>query len=375
VVSSVVATLVTRASLGAEALYQTPPFVMSTAWELVPYLLLGLLCGFLAPAYLRFLRLSEHLFHRLPVPRVVRLGLGGVIVGALAVGYPEVCGNGYGVLYEVLHHPWTWHVLLAVLLLKVVATGATFGSGAVGGVFTPTMLVGGASGYLFGAGIGALLPHAGFEPSAYALVGMGAFLSAAAGAPVMAIIMLFELTLNYAIILPLMLACVLAYTISRTFERHFLYGESLERKGASQALEQLRAYSVADLLRPDPLAVRLTATFQEVAEAFLQNRFQNLYVVDEQGRFAGVVSLHDVKSYLDRPVLGRVVIAADLLRDEFPSITLDHPLEAALGTFGTGGLERLPVLDDPEHRRLVGSLSKTDLLLHLIGRRQERRPA
>ncbi len=368
VVSSVTATLVTRAIARSNALYPTPSFVLQSYWEIGPYVVLGIVCGLAAPIYLRFLRRSETAFQRLPLHRIARLALGGAVVGVLAVLHPEVCGNGYSVVYAILHNPWTWQVLLAVLVLKVVATGATFGSGAVGGVFTPTLLTGSALGYLYGVAVGAVSPYPGFVANTYALVGMGAFLASATGAPVMAIIMLFELTLNYQIILPLMLACVIGYYTCRTFETKFLYGEALERKGAAVVAEHLAGLTVADLMRPDPLEIRVNSSFREIAEAFLQNRFNNLYVVDEDDRFVGVVSLHDVKGYLDQPDLARVLIAEDLLREDFPAIHVDHPLEEALFIFERSRSERLPVLESATTPRLIGSLAKTDLLLHLVGR-------
>lgn len=370
VLASVASTLVTRALEGGEALYEAPTFVLYSYWEIVPYVALGIACGLAAPLYLRFLRGSETLFQRVPIHPVARLTLGGAIVGCLAILHPEVCGNGYSVLYSMLHQSWAVQALVAVLVLKVVATGATFGSGAVGGVFTPTLLTGGALGYLFGRGVEALVPYQDLHPNAYALIGMGAFLAAATGAPVMAIVMVFELTLNYQIILPLMVACVLGHAGSRAFETRFLYGDSLERKGASLVAQQMRGVRVADLMRPRPHRIGLTAPFREIAEVFLQHRFNYVYVVDPSDRFAGVVSLHDIKAYLDDPELARLVIAQEIQREDFPRLVADHPLDEALGLFEECDCERLPVIESLEEPRLIGSLSKTDLLLHLTGQKR-----
>jgi len=369
VLASVASTLVTRALEGADALYEAPTFVLYSYWEIAPYVALGIACGLAAPLYLRTLRASERAFQRVPLHRIARLTLGGAIVGCLAILHPEVCGNGESVLYSILHSGWAVPTLVAVLLLKVLATGATFGSGAVGGVFTPTLLTGGALGYLFGRAVEAVLPYQDLHPSAYALVGMGAFLAAATGAPVMAIVMAFELTLNYQIILPVMVACVLGHAVCRAFESRFLYGESLERKGASLAAEQMRGLRVADLMRARPLKVRATATFREIAEVFLQHRFNYLYVVGDDDRLLGVVSLHDIKAYLDDQDLARLVIAQEIQHEDFPRIPADLPLDEVLRRFEQADSERLPVIESEENPRLIGSLSKTDLLLHLTGRR------
>ena len=132
-----------------------------------------------------------------------------LIVDALAILNPEVCGNGYSTVSGILRGEWLWQTLAVILVFKVLATIATFGSGAVGGVFTPTLFIVASFGFLFGTGTNHLLGHFSVNSSAFALVGMGAFL-AATHAPIMAIVMIFEITLDYQIILPLMLACVIA---------------------------------------------------------------------------------------------------------------------------------------------------------------------
>jgi len=219
----------------------------------------------------------------------------------------------------------------------------------------------------------ALVPLFGtLQPNAGALVGTGAFLAAATGAPVMAILMVFELTLDYEIILPLMLACVLSYSIARVFEKRFLYGDTLERKGAGPLADAIRNARVADLIRPGPVVVGSRTPFREIAQTFLQHRFNYLYVVAEDERFQGAIALHDIKVFLGRPEDSGLLTAQDIQDEHFPYLTADTPLHAALGAFQRSQSERLPVVDSDAHRHLIGSLSKNDLLLHLMGHvRQE----
>jgi len=244
---------------------------------------------------------------------------GGLIVGALAVFYPEVCGNGYSVVNGILRGQWLWETLAVILIFKVLATAATFGSGAVGGVFTPTLFVGASLGFLFGTVTQDVTGSASVNPSAFAIVGMGAFLAAATHAPIMAIIMIFELTLDHQIILPLMLACVVGYYTSVNIEKRSIYAEALKRKGAGDYAKQLAELHVRDLMKPDPLTVSPTARFAEIAQKFVANRFNYLYVTDH-GRFVGAVSLHDIKRYLNSPELAGLVIAGDIVRDHFPTV-------------------------------------------------------
>jgi CIC family chloride channel protein len=366
VFSSVIATLTVRAFLGGSPLYDIPPFKLNGNWEIVPYLLLGLCAGLIAPWFIRLLRASEKLIARIAVPVYVKMCLGGLIVGVLAVLHPEVCGNGYSAVNAILHGQWLWETLAVILIFKVLATTATFGSGAVGGVFTPTLFVGASLGYLFGDAAKYFPGHLSINPSAFALVGMGAFLAATTHAPIMAIIMIFELTLDYQIILPLMLACVVGYYTSVSIEKRSIYAEPLRRKGAGDYRHQLAELHVRDLMKTDPLTVSPTAGFAEIGEKFVATRFNYLYVTENQ-RFIGAISLHDIKNYLNSPELAQLVIAGDIVHDRFPVVRPEASLTEAMEHFVHHEGERLPVVTNSRDRRLIGSISKTDVILALAG--------
>lgn len=368
VFSSVIATMTVRAStLGDSPLYGEKLFRLNAPWEIFPYALLGVAAGLAAPWFLRFLRLCETWFARSRLPLIPRLALGGAVVGGLAILHPEVTGNGYSAINDILGNKLPWELLLGIFACKILATGATFGSGAVGGVFTPTLFVGSGFGYLVGCAFHALWPHSALTPSAFALVGMGAFLAATTHAPLMAMLMVFEITLDYAIILPLMLGCVIAYYLSIGIEPASIYSEALKRKGARIFDRQLSNLRVLDLMKSDPVVVQVTAGFTEIAQSFLTHHFNYLYVVDADRRFLGVVSLHDIKPYLSEPEMADVIIAKDILREDFPTISPDVPLSQALDAFAHHDGERLPVLDQRDHK-LLGRISKSDLILAITDR-------
>ena len=364
VFASVIATLTVRGFLGPGPLYEIPLFRLNGNWEIGPYVLLGLGLGLIAPWFIRLLRASEKWAGHISAPVCLKMCAGGVVVGALAAFYPQVCGNGYSVINEILRGQWLWQTLVLILIFKVLATTATFGSGAVGGVFTPTLFIGANLGFLFGTATQHLTGSLAANPSAFALVGMGAFLAAATHAPIVAIIMIFELTLDYQIILPLMLACVVAYYTSVKVEKRSIYAEALTRKGVGDYTRQLAELHVRDLMKPNPLTISLTTGFSEIGEKFIATRFNYLYVTD-QARFLGAVSLHDIKSYLNAPELAKVVIAGDLLRDSFPVVPPDATLTEALERFSHHDGERLPVVS--RDRQLIGSIAKTDVILALAG--------
>jgi chloride channel protein, CIC family len=367
ILASVVAAFVSQFLSGSEPLYKSPGFDLHTRWEIIPLSCVGIVLGFLAPAYLRFLRLAERLFSKIDIPVPFKLALGGAIVGSLAILNPEVCGNGQGLLRSLFHQNWLWDGILAIVLLKLVATASAFGSGVVGGVFTPTLFIGAAIGVLYGQMVLLVAPGLRADPAMYGFVGMGSFIAATTGAPLMAILMAFELTLDYSITPYLMVNCVVAYYCSGIFEKRFMYGESLERKGAAFFNQQLAQVNLQDLVRLDPITLPKNATFAQIAETFVQHRYQHIYVVDHENRLLGAISLHDVKSFLDRPELESVVIAADIMDEDFPRVSTGQGMNEALHQFSAARSERLPVVDSLHSKRLIGSISKTDIILHLAG--------
>jgi CIC family chloride channel protein len=368
VFASVLATQVVRFLAGSAPLYDIPPFRLHSGLELFYYLVLGLLAGLAAPWFLRALRHSEQLFAKTRLPLYLRLGLGGLVVGVLAVFQPEVCGNGYSVVTGMLQEQWFWSSLALVLVLKVVATCSSFGSGAVGGVFTPTLFVGASLGYLFGHACHAL--GLGFlpTPGAFALTGMGMLLAATTHAPLMAILMIFEMTLDYQLILPLMLGCVLAHFTASGNKGRSIYSDSLARKGAAWSARQLALLRVGGLMKGNPLRIYEDTSFGEIAKYFVLHTYQYLYVVDRHEVYLGAVGLQDIKEYLGSSSLAHLVIAGDLLEPGPPVVTFSSSLEEALEKFRHYPGERLPVVADGPVPRLVGSLAKTDLLLALAER-------
>ena len=364
VFSTVMATQVVHYLSGDSPLYQIPEFSLKSSWELGLFLILGILAGILSPVFLYLLRLSKRLFSRLPLPIYVRIGLGGLVVGALAIWYPQVCGNGYSVVSSILNQGWFWQGLTVIFLFKVLATCASFGSGAVGGVFTPTLFVGASLGYLFGQVCHALLGESLTDSGAFALVGMGVFLAATTHAPLMAILMIFEMTLDYQITLPLMLGSVTAYYVAHAIDARSIYSDSIAWQEETDYVHNLESLRVDDLMRSGPVSVREGSRFAEIAQCFISNNFNYLYVTDESGVFKGAIALHDIKRYLNMPELADLVIARDIMRASFPSVGPEISLSEALNTFARHDGERLPVLAGAS-QRLVGSIAKGDILLTL----------
>ncbi len=227
-VASVIANVTVHQVLGYEPVYRIPPLHVATLWELPAFLGLGLALGALAPPFLILLDSARASFKRLPFGAPVRLAVGGLLVGAISIARPEVWGNGYSVVNDVLLHPWPLALIAMVLAAKLLATAATTGSGAVGGVFTPTIFVGAMLGLIGGHLAHALWPASSL-PVVYSVIGMGAFLAATTHAPLMSFLIVFEMTLEYQLVPALMLACLAAFHVSRALRRRSIYQDALHR--------------------------------------------------------------------------------------------------------------------------------------------------
>lgn len=359
IVSSVVSSATVHSLLGYAPLFAIPPLHFVSGWETLFYLALGAACGAASPVFQYVLTGAEKAFGRLAVPLYLKLGLGGLIVGALSVARPEIWGNGYSVITDILHTRLAWQALTAVLLLKVVATAATTGSGATGGVFTPTIFVGAALGSLLGTAVHAAFPAVTAGPNTYAVVGMAAFLAAVTRAPVMSILMIFEMTLDYEMVLPLMLGCVTAYYVARAHAHsESIYAHSLRSKAADALAGRLTKLSVRDFIDPEAPTVAAAADLGELIDTMRTSTDSTILVVDGSGRLVGVVPVESVATALaenERPGDRRV---AEMMTREHAFLTPDSTLGGALQVFARSGAVWLPVIASEADPRLLGRVAK-----------------
>lgn len=347
--------------VGSAALYRMPDLPSLGGAQLLLAGALGVGAGLAAPLYLRLLDAAKEAFSAWRAGPPLKMAAAGLAVGVLSIQAPQVWGNGFSVVNSVLQGQWAWQALLLVLLLKLVAVAATTGSGAVGGIFTPTLFVGAASGALFTlAASGLSLPH--LPLPAGAAIGMGAFLAASTHAPLTSVLMIFEMTENYAVVSPLMLACVLAYSVSRLLRPASIYASSQRRTAAPHP----RLAVAADLLRTETPSVRPGQGLDTVEIALMNSRWRHVYVVDGQDRFLGAISMHDLAARLKQPHDPAMPWPEDLLQAAYPRLRGDMPVWDVLEVFERHAGERLPVTDDDG--RLIGHVAKTDLVLMLRDR-------
>jgi chloride channel protein, CIC family len=360
VVASVTANATIHRLLGLGPVFTVPHLQFGSNVELGLYLVLGVLAGHLAPAFLALLDQARSQFARLKLPLYWQLGLGGLIVGVLSTGVPQVWGNGYSVVGSILKGDVFGLWLLAILLAKVLATSATVGSGAVGGVFTPTLFIGCALGALFGEGLHLLMPTVASTPEVYALVGMGGFLSATTLAPLTSILIIFEMTLDYDIVLPLMLACVTAHYTAKVYRKGMsVYHASLTSAGDR---DDWRLKTVEALIKPVPLQVPGSMSLVHVLEQLPRRPPERVYVMHGNE----LVAWLDPREALEQLQEGRIdgnapvsAVARPVSLTLTPGMTLCEALDGFLRERATV----LPVTADRWRGALLGEVARGDVLL------------
>ncbi|HTJ85114.1 MAG TPA: chloride channel protein [Polyangiaceae bacterium] len=229
-IATVIAVAITRAISGEAPIYGQRAFHLQSPSELLAFGGLGIVTAFGAQGFMRLLASGEDAFRRLSIPLPFRAALGGALAGVIVAILPEVAGNGYEALDALLDGDFAVGFVLLLLVGKCVATTASVSSGSPGGVFTPTLLVGGALGFAFASALRAMGVHVG-SPGGYALVGMAGATAATTHAPLMAAVMVFELSGDYAIALPLVLATAVATLVSRKLRKESIYQAELSRRG------------------------------------------------------------------------------------------------------------------------------------------------
>ncbi|HEV2393587.1 MAG TPA: ClcB-like voltage-gated chloride channel protein [Verrucomicrobiae bacterium] len=372
VFASVVATMVSRSFFGIQPWYTVPPFEFTSVTQLPWFVCLGVLSGVMGAMFLKLLNLAEEFFKGLAVPVYVRLTIGGFIVGLIALQFPQVWGNGYVITNRILlgDYPAEWRGLLFLALLflaKLLATLATVGSGAVGGVFTPTLFLGAGLGAICGVGLREVHVARELPVAVFAVVGMGSMLSATTRSPLLAMIMVFEISLDYSLMPPLMLACVVSVLVAGKLHPASIYTEPLRRKGVTvshdaTASESATERTVSDLMRAPVPPLRETATLGEIVDRFLTSANNFLPVVNAKGQLLGIVALHDLKEYLGtrEELLG--IIAYDVMRPPPASVTPNQRLLEVLPVVLASEQRNIPVVNTLKENRLIGALVRGEVL-------------
>lgn len=366
VLSSVTADAIGRAAFGSHPFLSLPAFKFSSPLELVLYAGLGVLATGVGLTFVRVLYTGEDIADRLwgSRPDWLRPAVGGLLLGLLLLAVPEMYGVGYPVLENAVAGHYVILALLGLLAAKVLASSLTMWIGGSGGVFAPSLFMGAMLGSAYGAGVHQLAPHLAAAAGAYGLVGMGAVFASAARAPITAVIIIFELTGDYQVILPLMFAIVVATALSNALTRDTIYTLKLRRRGididAPRASSPMAHITVGEAMGSSPRPLRAHEPLQEVLARFGSERTNFLPVVDQEDTLLGVVAATDLERALARDAGGSTLTVAALMR-EAPPLRVHDSLEEAVVALGATDDEALPVLA-AEDDRLAGWLTHRRLL-------------
>ena len=362
--AAVASNITMRALPEYHPVYLMPAFPQLSAIDYGLSAVLGVIAGVLAPKFLLGIKVVRQWFKKIPVAIPLRLAFGGLIVGLISDVSPEVWGNGYGVVNSLLHSNWTMAAVVVVLVAKVCATLVSVGSGSIGGTFTPTIFIGAAIGWLFGACIHHVMPSHPAGNIAFAMVGMGALLAAATDAPVMAVLMIFEMTLSYQAVLPLIIACVVGCVAARYFGTQTMYSIASSRKTRALAHAALRATYMRDIITPTDTIVDPSAGLATMSRLFALHSVKYLYVVDSQRGYKGTVALRDLNKRLVNGFESASSLkAVDFVRSNAVEVlTPEMQLSDAVERFLRHTGERLPAVQSAENPIFLGTVAKSTLL-------------
>ena len=359
-VSTVSAVVFSRAVTGNGAVFQTPIFVMRSYWELVSYAMMGAMLGALAAAYIYFFNATAAAFRKLKAPQWARLALGLLVVGLVAIPLPQNLADGYPMINRALEGRFAIGMTFALTAAKFFTSSVSLGCGAPGGVFGPTFFIG---------TMASILPKLTGPRGSYALVGLGTFLCGVTHAPLTALFLLLDMTQDYQIALPAMIAVVTALVVARSLEHESIDTYRLAREGKTLEIGRerlmLTQIPVESVVTHDPVVVRSNAPLPEILRAAGDTAQTTLPVVDEAGGLVGLIVTRDLVAMLSSQAdVAGLVNAYDICRRNCPVVSSDSNLDEAAQLMESEDLEELPVVESAAGQRghrLAGIVARKEI--------------
>ncbi|MGE5224513.1 MAG: chloride channel protein [Omnitrophica WOR_2 bacterium] len=391
VIAAVTASTVARALLGDNPAFSIPRYSMKTPWEVLLYALLGVFSALVAVGFIRLLYWVEDRFDTWRFPDALKPAIGGLMLGGLAVLYPvvlglgfvpqeeallglpslanipHVFGSGFPVIESSLLGKLSIILLFLLIFLKPLATSLTLGSGNSGGVFAPTLFTGAALGGAFGLAIDYIAPGATAGPGAFAIVGMAAVFAGAARAPFTAIIIVFEMTEDYRMILPLMAGVVVSLLVAERLHRESIYTLKLAKRGIhlkrGQDVDVMESVRAEEVMVRQPITVPVDLPVMLLANEFIKTGRHGFPVLNEDGSLYGVVSLEDYRRATtgDMPSPEQLVVR-DIATRDLVSVFPDETVGVAMRRMAPRDLSRIPVVARDNPRCLLGVVRRNDIV-------------
>jgi CIC family chloride channel protein len=366
-ISSIVASVFSRMFWGQFPVFILDNFQLLAYWELLLYLVVGILAGCISILFVKLLFSVQVIFDRFPIKQWLKPGLAGLILGGLGLQFPHVLGVGYETMNWALAGTLGLKLALILLFLKMTATCISIGSGMSGGIFAPSLFLGSTLGVAVGAGTHMIFPQLVINPTCYALAGMGAVVSGTTLAPITAILTIFELTYNYHIILPLMVSCITSFTLVRAFFGYSVYEMKLLKQGINivrgHDITILRSLIVNDFMSKTFETISDFESLLSVVDKMMVSPYPHFVVQNRNQDLVGVLSLRDIKYSLHNfEDLKDFVVAADLMSSNVITISAEDSLEHAMSLFETYTISFLPVIHPLNPQKVQGILKKDALL-------------
>jgi CIC family chloride channel protein len=365
VLSAATSWMVMRLFLGNEPLFHVPQYQFVHPVEFVFYGVLGVLGGIVSLVFVKSLLNMRAWFLKLPRWSVwFQPVAGGLLVGILGWFVPQVLGVGYAFVGDALNGKMALELMALLVVLKLAAVVTSYASGSAGGIFGPSLFIGAMTGGALGSVVHTLFPHHTASPGAYALVGMGAAFAGIVRAPMTSVIMIFEVTHDYAVIVPLMIANLVSFYISREFQREPIYDvlamqDGIHLPGAETRIAAAR-FRVSHAMRPPKEVMQSKETIAQALERARNSEFHGWPVVDERG-IVGVISLTALQR-ANSEGTGEKLLDQALDNKPFPHVHDDQSLELALQRLGQSGMDVIPVVSRANVRELVGIVTLGDIL-------------
>lgn len=363
IVASVISTLTSRLIIGDFAAFTVPKYTLMTVWEIGPYILLGILSGGVAILFIKVLYFFEDRFEYLRLHPLVKPVLGGVLIGVIGLGLPQVFGVSYESIDACLQNQVGLWLALLLVFAKILTTSLTLGSGGSGGIFAPSLFLGAMTGNFVGTIFHNAFPTSMSSPGAFSLVGMGAVVAAATHAPLTAIIIIFELTNDYKIILPLMLTCIIASFLTIGVHKESIYTMKLSRRGLrfreGREVNILKSLHVKDFISQDFQVFHNTERAGNIINQAIGGKHHSYQIIDFENNYIGCFSLNQLKNLVqEKDILDAFVIAQDLA---VPGISIDYHdnLERAMKIFGSTDAAEIAVLKD---KKFIGVIKRKDVI-------------
>ena len=367
--SMIVISAVSAAALGFSLYGDKPVFGpdaygLVNSFELLLYGMLGIVAALVGVGFVIVLYRLEDYFDELAIPEYFKPALGGLGVGLIGFIFPEVLGSGYHSIGQILAGQGTFLLMLGLIVGKIIATSLTIGSGGSGGVFAPALFIGSALGGAFGIAVNHMFPGVVGSSAAYGLVGMAAVFSAAARAPITSMLMVFEMTGDYKMMLPLMLATVISTSFAKGIFRESIYTLKLKRKGIDldegQDLDVMERIKIAEVMDKQVDTVPVAMALPELATEFEKKNRHGFPVLNTDGNLFGILSIGDLKRALEKGGKERLT-AGDIATTELVTAYPDETMAAAIERMAPRDLSRLPVVDRNNEQKLLGVVRRRDL--------------